>query len=501
MFGRALRAAPRGAKGLPRRAAVGSAGQVALTGLDWDGTGTARRMLYWLTPPAMYPMTFLFKLFQRQQVGVADRYYTTFFWGNNGAFVWGAGYGRSYYGAHPYPETAGGLRDGTGDGKWEISASANDFTVKDDGVSPAPHISMNAWYAQAFRATDSGGGVFEHKYWLALPSTTTANTITQVPTGAAVVPTTPAIVMGQAPDNGSGLSWGGYPRWEEQNAIIRGIQMHTSALTQAQLVALSAFDTDASVLTYCSSNGIAVPWYLNMNPTPTDVTDKSGNARHGSWAGAARPTLWTVPVDPSFTTTFSGGDENPVSEAGRWARNQSNAWTNMRVVSGNMVGTQVGNDYDDSYAIAQGDFGADYEINTVVFRHASISAANHEVELEFRFLDDADSVRGYEVLLNKDGTIQCFRWNDTFSLFTEITGVGFSNVGSVPSNALLKGKIVGDIITIYYDGVQQGTFDISSIPGTKYTTGNPGLGAFCRPALDGSNSLHFGFQSATVTRL
>jgi hypothetical protein len=206
-------------------------------------------------------------------------------------------------------------------------------------------------------------------------------------------------------------------------------------------------------------------------------------------------------TNPSFSTTFSGGDENQVSESGRWARNQSNAWTNMRVVSGNLVGTQIDNTWDDSYTIAQGSFGADYEIDTVVFRDASISAANHEIELQFRFLDDADSVRGYEVLLNKDGTFQCFRWNDSFGSFTEVSGVGFTNVGSVPNGALFKGKIVGDIITIYYDAVQQGTFDISSISGTKYTTGNPGLGAFTRPSLEGSNPLHFGFQSATVTRL
>lgn len=206
-------------------------------------------------------------------------------------------------------------------------------------------------------------------------------------------------------------------------------------------------------------------------------------------------------ADPSFTTLFSGADENPVSELGRWGRNQANAWTNMRVVSGNLVGTQVGNAYDDSYTEAQADFGADYEIDTVVFRHASISAANHEIELEFRFIDDADSVRGYEVLLNKDGTIQCFRWNDSFSLFTEIAAVGSTAMGTVADGALFKGRIVGDIITVYFGGVQQCTFDIGSIPGAKYTTGQPGLGAFCRPALDGSNSLHFGFQSATVTRL
>ena len=104
-------------------------------------------------------------------------------------------------------------------------------------------------------------------------------------------------MFGQAPDtNGGGISWNGdgYPSWEEQNAIIRGIQVYSSFLSQADIVALAALETDAAVLAYCAANGITSLWYLNMNPTPTDVTDKSGNEHHGSWtAGAGRPALWT----------------------------------------------------------------------------------------------------------------------------------------------------------------------------------------------------------------
>jgi len=70
------------------------------------------------------------------------------------------------------------------------------------------------------------------------------------------------------------------------------VQVYNAALTEAQIVALAAKDYDADVLSYCSANGIASLWYLNMNWTLDDITDKSGAGHHPSWAGTARPTLW-----------------------------------------------------------------------------------------------------------------------------------------------------------------------------------------------------------------
>lgn len=208
----------------------------------------------------------------------------------------------------------------------------------------------------------------------------------------------------------------------------------------------------------------------------------------------------------TYTTTFAA-TENPISESGAWTRNQSNAWTNMRTTGGNAVGTQVDNSFDDSYAIKSGDWGANYKLSAIVFRSGSISAANHEVELNVRFLDDADSVRGYEVLLNKDGIIQCFRWNDSFGSFTEVAlASGTDSVGSVPNGAAYEVQISGNIITVRYDSgggapSQVCTYDVSSIGGSNYSTGNPAIAAFCRPSAEGSNPDHFGFQSLTITRI
>jgi len=265
-------------------------GVLASTGLDWNGTASSRRMLYWSNPFPIYSATYFFKVYQRQQVkGVGDgsRYYTTFFWGNNGTFTWGGAYDNSYYGCHPYPIPAN-----TGDGKWEISIRASDFTTRDDGS--APYVAVNAWYNQAFVAQNQGGGNFYNRFYIALPSVSSLNRITVNfnDPSAPSTPPSPAIVVGQAPDNGSGASWGGYSRWEEQNAIIRGMQFYNTALSEAQVLALSACETDAEVLAQCATLGIATPWYLNMDPTPTDVQDRSGHGHNPSWAGSGRPTLW-----------------------------------------------------------------------------------------------------------------------------------------------------------------------------------------------------------------
>jgi hypothetical protein len=260
-------------------------------GLEWDGTAAERRMLFWSAPPAAFDATYLFKVHQRDQVrGVGDgsRYYTTFFHGQNGEFVWGSAYADSYYGAHPYPIPAP-----AGDGRWEISAGANDFVDRDDGSSP--FVENGRWYSQAFVA-EATGGDRRLRFYIDLPGVGAADRITQVLSGPYVEPPEPIICVGQAPDNGSGASWGGYSRWEEQNAIIRGIQIYASALTEAQILALEGLETDAEVLAATADLGITSLWYLNMNPRPGDVTDKrgSGPPHDPSWDGTAAAE-WRAP--------------------------------------------------------------------------------------------------------------------------------------------------------------------------------------------------------------
>ena len=39
--------------------------------------------------------------------------------------------------------------------------------------------------------------------------------------------------------------------------------------------------------------GQASIWYLNTNPTPNDISDKSGKGHHPVWVGSKRPGLYT----------------------------------------------------------------------------------------------------------------------------------------------------------------------------------------------------------------
>ncbi len=265
-----------------------------LTGLDWDGLPPGRRAIIFTSPPPAYPMTYIWKVYPRLQVTNrpdGNRYYTTFFHGNNGAFVWAdPGYANSYYGFHPYPRPPD--LPNPGNGKWEISVATVDLTDRDDLSSP--FVTNDRWYSQAAVVNASGGNL-NQKFYIDLPSTSTANTITGQQAGATYsTPTTPCIIWGQAPDDGSGLqSWGGYTLWEEHNGRIRGVQIYSSALSEAHILALASKDYDADVLSYCVANGIT-PWYLNMNWTLTDITDKSGSGNNPAWVGSDRPTLWTA---------------------------------------------------------------------------------------------------------------------------------------------------------------------------------------------------------------
>jgi hypothetical protein len=270
---------------------IGHSANGPLTGLDWDGTAPGRRMLYRDNPPSLYPLTIYQKVFPRNQVTRSpnERYHTYFFHGNRGKFDWGAGYDRSYVGNHPYPIPAP-----TGDGKWEISTFANDFVTRDDGSSPV--VTWGTWHSQAVILSDLGGGSFQEQYLVALPSVTTANKITHTSPGAYVVPPVPSLMFGQAPPHPDfpTVSWGGFAGWEEGNFIWRGWHVHVGAHTESQALQLAACDTDAQVLAKCSELGLSAPWQLLMNPTVSDVTDKSGNGRHFSWDGAFRPDDWTA---------------------------------------------------------------------------------------------------------------------------------------------------------------------------------------------------------------
>jgi len=251
-------------------------------------------MLYWNNPPPIYPMTYIFRVFPRKKAdasgvlpGMKTGYFTTFFWGNNGIFEWQTGNtADTYYGMHPYPGLGSGAPNGRG--SWEISVIGQDIITGQE-------VGWDRWYTQAMRVRRVNATTTEHEFYYdwntASPPTSCVAPVCESFTvndasWAQQNPPTPSIVVGQAadrcgpPPGSCNMSWGGYPGWEEFNGVIRGMQFYTSFL--------SLTDIQAEINSPKSSTaGASSIWYLNIDPRPSDVTDKKnvGTVHNPIWDG------------------------------------------------------------------------------------------------------------------------------------------------------------------------------------------------------------------------
>jgi hypothetical protein len=253
---------------------------VEVTGLDFPGSSAVNTtMRFKFSNPERVGLpiygaggsgvTYIWRIYPRQQPG----FYTAFFWGNDDGkgklaptFFWvREGVADTYYGAHPYPD-----HQPDGDThKWEISVEQDDFV---NGV-----VHYNRWYTQAFRAWSDASGKHHEFYW-DLPKTDANHRVIRVspPSWGNVVPPFPALTWGDAPWN---------PGKEVLNGVLRGIQIYSSYLSLEDIK--REIESPLS-----SAAGKAFIWYLNLNPTPNDISDKSGRHHHPYWVGTERPALY-----------------------------------------------------------------------------------------------------------------------------------------------------------------------------------------------------------------
>jgi hypothetical protein len=163
-------------------------------------------------------------------------------------------------------------------------------------------------------------------------------------------------------------------------------------------------------------------------------------------------------------------------------------------VNGFAHGTQTGiKDYDDSYAYLPG-FPANQSASaTIVLNTTATDANTREAELLLHWSDSAHSATGYEINLQYMGAyVQIVRWNGAFGDFTMIGGV--TNLPNKPKTGdVFKATIVGNVITVFYNGTQ-----IAQATDSTYATGNPGMGFFIRAPAANTD---FGFSSFTATGL
>ena len=236
-----------------------------------------------LNPLAIYPATYIWRAFPRQQPG----YYTTFFWGTGESeFWWDNGQPNSFYGAHPYPQNPP-----TGNTHyWEIATDfGGDFfssNTPGEPVAGPVTVDYKRWYSQALVAWNTGSGK-RTVFYYDLPDASKAIDVTVSSSFGNKSPTIPALTWGDAPwivpTNPPNTHGQGH---EVYCGILRGIQVYSTNLSTADILgeASSPLSTDA---------GRTNIWYLNLDPRPDDISDKSGKGHNPEWVGNERPSLWS----------------------------------------------------------------------------------------------------------------------------------------------------------------------------------------------------------------
>jgi hypothetical protein len=253
---------------LAQRAHVRRTGPAA-RGLMFPGSkGVKRTMRFRFTDPLpMYPATYLWRALPLRQAG----YYTAFFWGNDDGrdgletFLWDSGKADGYYGAHPYPDAIplGDTHQG------EISIEQTD-TVNG-------RVDYGRWHTQAFRAWRDNAATHHEFHW-DLPLRDDCHRVLHRARAdwGQRAPPKPTLTWGDAP-------WA--PGKEVWCGALRGLQIYADALSVDEVLA----ELDKPLST---SKGAASIWYLNLDPTPEDLGDRSGRNHHPQWVGDERPTLW-----------------------------------------------------------------------------------------------------------------------------------------------------------------------------------------------------------------
>lgn len=245
-----------------------------LLGLDFPGSAAVLKTMRFrfMKPLPIYPATYVWWALPRRQAG----YYTAFFWGNDDGkgdlrtFLWTpSGDADSYYGAHPYPNP----RPNGTKHDWEISIVQHDF------VNGA--VEYDRWHRQALRVWGDATGKYHEFYW-DLPFTDARHRVVyKAPSSwGARLPPVPTLTWGDAP-------WA--PGKEVWNGVLRGIQVYSACLSVPDLLREAGRPG-------ATTAGERSLWYLNLDPTPQDIGDKSGRGNHPEWVGPERPRLWSQPA-------------------------------------------------------------------------------------------------------------------------------------------------------------------------------------------------------------
>ncbi len=204
----------------------------------------------------------------------------------------------------------------------------------------------------------------------------------------------------------------------------------------------------------------------------------------------------------TYTTNFPLA-EDPISEGGKWLNGKRNGldWADVRTIPGFAFGTEIGGNrpelekYDDSTALLTGTWGPNQTAQATVHRvNKDDDNIYQEVELRLRSALSPHNATGYEVMFrcSKSPKTYCniARWDGILGAWMMLKQTEGSRYG-VANGDVVKASIVGDVITVYINGVQ-----VAQAKDYLFTSGNPGIGFYLEKATGVNDQC--GFSSFTA---
>jgi hypothetical protein len=219
----------------------------------------------------------------------------------------------------------------------------------------------------------------------------------------------------------------------------------------------------------------------------------------GAHASGGAPATGLV----SYATDF-GLTESPISEGNVWHR-EGLAWTSIATSGGVAYGTQAigprsdADHYNDSYAYLQG-FPPNQRARAIIAKTGSMDpSCSHEVELLLRWSDAAGEIHGYECNIAHNGSYtEIVRLDGARGSWAYISQV--SSVTAPQTGDEFGAEIIGNRINVYLNGKQINSADVTSIGGSVFGTGNPGIGLYRGPSGCGSLG-DYGFTSYAASSI
>lgn len=238
---------------------------------------------------------------RRQQTG----FYAEWWRMPNISATYGDIVGDTYAGFHPYPCDGTVDTDGTPLGTTGVGVSTHYAEVAGlpnrdiiGDASLESHASVKGeWVADA-NYTEVNGSNIRHRYYPDLfgdPTFFITVDIAESAYDAETVNTDPHLMFGAPTWTVSGSTNDETPAGEHRGIRIFDTSASgTFSLTEMQDEATAAWESTNAPAT---AKGITGVWYINDDPTPSDITDKSGEGHDPDWGNARRPDAYEEIVE------------------------------------------------------------------------------------------------------------------------------------------------------------------------------------------------------------